>query len=287
MRLATVISYGAPVAVVVRDGRFLALELPGRSGQPATMRELAALDAAARRDLAAWIDGEPDDRWRAITDVDPGPAVPDPGAIYTIGHNYRPAGVAADADPDRPERPLVFAKLPSAVAASGGVVAWDRALTPNVDAEVELGVVIGEAATDVEVEDALAHVFGYTVIDDVSSRDPWLDGDQWLLGKSMAGFCPVGPVVVTAEALDARDLAMRCTVNDVLIQDGRTSQMRFSIAEIVSYLSRHVTLRPGDLIATGTPARLDGPVGPDDHLQAGDVVVCGIEGIGELSTTVA
>ena len=87
-------------------------------------------------------------------------------------------------------------------------------LTPNVDAEVELGVVIGEAATDVEVEDALAHVFGYTVIDDVSSRDPWLDGDQWLLGKSMAGFCPVGPVVVTAEALDARDLAMRCTVND-------------------------------------------------------------------------
>jgi 2-keto-4-pentenoate hydratase/2-oxohepta-3-ene-1,7-dioic acid hydratase in catechol pathway len=287
MRLATVISYGVPVAVVVRDGRFLALDLPGRPGDSATMRELAALDALARGDLAAWIDDQPDDRWRAITDVDPGPAVPDPGAIYTIGHNYRPAGVDADADPDRPERPLVFAKLPSSVAASGGVVAWDRALTPNVDAEVELGVVIGEAATDVEVEDALAHVFGYTVIDDVSSRDPWLDGDQWLLGKSMAGFCPVGPIVVTAEALDARDLAMRCTVNDVVIQDGRTSQMRFTVAEIVSYLSRHVTLRPGDLIATGTPARLDGPAGPDVHLQAGDVVVCGIEGIGELSTSVA
>ena len=115
---------------------------------------------------------------------------PDPGAIYTIGHNYRPAGVAAGADTDRPERPLVYGKLPSSVAASGGVVAWDRALTPNVDAEVELGVVIGEPATDVEVGDAMAHVFGYTVIDDVSSRDPWLDGDQWLLGKSMAGLLP-------------------------------------------------------------------------------------------------
>jgi 2-keto-4-pentenoate hydratase/2-oxohepta-3-ene-1,7-dioic acid hydratase in catechol pathway len=251
------------------------------------MRELAALDAAARRDLDAWIDDQPDDRWHAISDVDPGPAVPDPGAIYTFGLNYRPAGVAADADPDRPERPFVFAKLPSSVAASGGVVAWDRAVTPNVDAEVELGVVIGEPATDVEVEDAMAHVFGYTVIDDVSSRDPWLDGDQWLLGKSMAGFCPVGPVVVTASALDTRDLAMRCTVNGATIQDGRTSQMRFTIPEIVSYLSRHVTLRPGDLIATGTPARLEGPVGPDDHLQEGDVVVCGIEGIGELTTTVA
>ena len=89
----------------------------------------------------------------------------------------------------------------------------------------------------------------------------------------MAGFCPVGPVIVTADELDPRDLALACTVNGVAIQDGRTSQMRFTIPEIVSYLSRHVTLRPGDLIATGTPARLQGPVGPDDHLQAGDVVV--------------
>ena len=88
------------------------------------------------------------------------------------------------------------------------MVAWDTDLSPNVDAEVELGVVIGEPATDVEVEDAMAHVFGYTVIDDVSSRDAWLDGDQWLLGKSMAGFCPVGPVIVTADELDPRDLAL-------------------------------------------------------------------------------
>jgi ureidoglycolate lyase len=284
VRLATVVEFGAAHTVVVRDGRCLALELAGIAASVPTMRDLAALDAAARRDLAAWIDRQPDERWRPIGDLDPGPAVPDPGAIYTIGHNYRPAGKTDD---ERPERPLVYGKLPSSVAASGAVLAWDSALSPNVDAEVELGIVIGEPASDVDVDEAMAHVFGYTVIDDVSSRDAWLDGDQWLLGKSMAGFCPVGPVVVTADELDPHDLALRCAVNGVAIQDGRTSQMRFTIPEIVSFLSRHVTLRPGDLIATGTPARLEGAVGPDDHLQTGDVVVCGIEGIGELMTTVA
>ena len=283
MRLATVVEYGTAHAVVVRDDRCLALALPGVAAPGPSMRDVAALDAEARRDLAAWVDAQPDASWRPLDELDLAPAVPDPGAIYTIGHNYRPAGEADDA---RPERPLVYGKLPSSVAASGGVVAWDSDLSPNVDAEVELGVVIGEPATDVGVEDAMAHVFGYTVIDDVSSRDAWLDGDQWLLGKSMAGFCPVGPVIVTADELDPRDLALACTVNGVPIQDGRTSQMRFTIPEIVSFLSRHVTLRPGDLIATGTPARLQGPIGPDDHLQEGDVVVCRIEGIGELTTTV-
>ncbi|HEY4189510.1 MAG TPA: fumarylacetoacetate hydrolase family protein [Candidatus Limnocylindrales bacterium] len=286
MRLATVLLYGAPVAVTVRGDRFLELQMPGRSNETPTMRGLAALDDAAHRDLAAWVAAQPDVGWRPLTEVDLGPAVPDPGAIYTIGHNYRAADIAAAAD-TRPERPPVYGKLPSSVAPSGGVVAWDRSLSPNVDAEVELGVVIGDPATDVGVEDAMDHVFGYTLIDDVSSRDAWLDGDQWLLGKSMAGFCPVGPVIVTSDELDPSDLALRCTVNGTLIQDGRTSQMRSSIAEIVSFLSRHVTLRPGDLIATGTPARLEGPVGPDDHLQAGDVVVCAIDGIGELTTTVA
>ena len=106
-----------------------------------------------------------------------------------------------------------------------------------------------------------SHVFGYTCINDVSSRDPWLDGDQWLLGKSMPGFCPVGPWIVTADELDPTDLRLGCTINGVAIQDGRTSDMRFGIAEIVSFLSRHVTLRRGDLIATGTPARL--PRRPD------------------------
>ena len=161
------------------------------------------------------------------------------------------------------------------------------ALTPNVDAEVELGVVIGEPAWQVSVEDAMRHVQGYTIVNDVSSRDPWLDGDQWLLGKSMPGFCPVGPWIVTADEFDPSDVPLGCTINGTAIQDGRTSDMRFSVAEVVAYLSRHVRLEPGDLIASGTPARLAGPLGPERHLEPGDVVTCWIEGIGELTTTVA
>ena len=146
---------------------------------------------------------------------------------------------------------------------------------------------IGETAWNVPPEEAIQHVLGYTIVNDVSSRDPWLDGDQWLLGKSMPGFCPVGPSIVPADDLDPADLRLGCTINGEAIQDGRTSEMRFSVAEIVAFLSRHVELRPGDLIATGTPVRLASPPGPDRHLRPGDVVTCWIEGIGELTTHIA
>jgi 2,4-diketo-3-deoxy-L-fuconate hydrolase len=209
--------------------------------------------------------------------------VPRPGAIYTVGLNYRVGG-----EPDRAglERPLIYGKAASSFAADGATLTWDRTLTPNVDAECELGVVIGRDAWWVEAADALDHIHGYTVVNDVSSRDPWLDGDQWLLGKSMPGFCPAGPRLVPVGELDPADLRLGCTINGEPIQDGRTSQMRFSIAEIISFLSRHVALRPGDLIATGTPARLARPPGPDRHLEPGDVVTCWIEGIGELTTPI-
>jgi 2-keto-4-pentenoate hydratase/2-oxohepta-3-ene-1,7-dioic acid hydratase in catechol pathway len=209
--------------------------------------------------------------------------VPQPGAIYTVGANYRAAG---EAPGSRPERPLIFGKAATAIAGNGATLTWDRSETANVDAEVELGVVIGSTAWQVEAADALGHVLGWTIVNDVSSRDPWLDGDQWLIGKSMPGFCPAGPRVVPAADLDPSDLRLVCTINGEPIQDGRTSQMRFSVAEIVAYLSRHLVLRPGDLIATGTPVRLATPPGPDRRLQPGDVVTCRIEGIGELTTTI-
>jgi 2,4-didehydro-3-deoxy-L-rhamnonate hydrolase len=208
--------------------------------------------------------------------------VPDPGAIYTIGLNYDGPGAAP-----RPERPLVYGKARTSAVGSGARLTWDRELTPNVDAEVELGVVIGGPAWEVASDDAIRHVLGYTIVNDVSSRDAWLDGDQWLLGKSMPGFCPVGPWMVTADEFDPSDVRLGCTINGDAIQDGRTADMRFSIAEVIAYLSRHVRLEPGDLIATGTPARLPTPPGPDRHLQPGDEVTCWIEGIGELTTTVA
>jgi 2,4-didehydro-3-deoxy-L-rhamnonate hydrolase len=210
--------------------------------------------------------------------------VPVPGAIYTVGANYRAPG---EVPGTRAVRPLIFGKAATAFARDGETLSWDRSITDNVDAEVELGVVIGETARDVSAVDALRCLLGYTVVNDVSSRDAWLDGDQWLLGKSMPGFCPAGPRVVPAGELDPTDLRLRCTINGDAIQDGRTSDMRFSVAEIVAFLSRHLTLRPNDLIATGTPIRLPAPPGPDRRLRPGDVVTCSIEGIGELTTKVA
>jgi len=267
VRLATILTKAAPQAVVLNGDQFAAIE--------GTIRDLAAAGSGALRRS-----GE----WQPTGGVQFAPVVPDPGAIYTIGHNYGTPGEPAGA---RTPRPLVYGKAASSVAGHGARLAWDRSLTDNVDAEVELGVVIGAEAVAVPIERALEHVFGYTIINDVSSRDEWLDGDQWLLGKSLPGFCPVGPWLVTADELDVAELRLGCTINGQAVQDGSTSQMRYGIAEIVSYLSRHLTLRPGDLIATGTPARLASPPGPGRRLRAGDEVTAWIEGIGGLSTTIA
>jgi 2-keto-4-pentenoate hydratase/2-oxohepta-3-ene-1,7-dioic acid hydratase in catechol pathway len=279
MRFATISGTGTAV-VVVRAERMLSLRR-GSAPLP-TMREIAGSGLDGLRQLAAWADAQPATAWEPLDHARLGPAVPDPGAIYTIGHNYRGPGNAGDAIP----RPLVYGKARSSVD-GGAVLRWDRSLTPNVDAEVELGVVIGEPAWEVAPDAAMRHVFGFTIVNDVSSRDPWLDGDQWLLGKSMPGFCPVGPWVVTADELDPSDLRLGCMIGDVAIQDGSTSDMRFSIAEVIAYLSRHVRLETGDLIATGTPARLHGALGPGRHLEVGDVVTAWIEGIGKLTTRVA
>ena len=194
------------------------------------------------------------------------------GAIYTIGLNYRDP---ANPDAAGPQRPLVYGKATTSLIGQNGIVSWDRSLTANVNGECELGVVVGDHAT----------VLGYTIVNDVTSQDEWLDGDQWLLGKSLPGFCPVGPDIVLATDLDARDLRLGFRINGVDVQDGRTSQMRFSVGQILDYLGRHIALQAGDLIATGTPVR----IGPDAgrHLQPGDAMTCWIEGIGELTNTVA
>ncbi len=267
MRYATLIDATGPVVAIVDGERVFPTD------RRLMLREIAAGASAG----GARGTGVP------LATARLGPAVPDPGAIYTVGENYRSPG---ERPGSRPPRPLIYGKAASAVGAPGASLGWDRTLTANVDAECELGVVIGRPAIGVPPGTALDHVFGYTIVNDVSSRDPWLDGDQWLLGKSLPGFCPVGPWIVTADELDPADLRLGCTINGEPTQDGRTSDMRFSVPEIVSFLSRHLALRPGDLIATGTPARLATPPGPDRHLEPGDAVTAWIEGIGELTTII-
>ena len=282
MRLANVVDQGRDIVAVVREDRVLPLSLPDAGFE--SIRAIAAGGTSATARIASWVQAQPDAAYRPLETVTLGPAVPDPGAIYTIGHNYLNPN---DPDDAGPERPLVYGKAPTSVAGHRSTLSWDRTITDNVDGECELAVVMGAEAVAVPRSQAMTHVFGYTCINDISSRDAWLDGDQWLLGKSMPGFCPVGPWIVTGDELEAADLRLGCTINGDAIQDGSTSQMRFAIPDVITYLSRHVTLLPGDLIATGTPARLESPPGPERRLRAGDEVTVWIEKIGELTTIIA
>lgn len=271
MRLATILLDGRPRPAVVRDDDRVVPIDTRATGLPG-MRAIAAGGPEALDRLRTWLDGQPPEAGTPLSGVTLGPAVPDPGAVYTVGLNFDGPGAAP-----RPDAPLIYGKAAASVAGHGATLAWDRSVTDDVDAEVELGVVVG----------ANGGIFGYTCINDISARDERLDGDQWLLGKSMPGFCPVGPWIVTADAFDPANVALRCTIDGVPIQEGRTTQLRFGIAEVLAYLGRHLELRPGDLIATGTPVRLETPPGPGRRLRPGDTVTVSIEGIGRLTTTIA
>ena len=205
-----------------------------------------------------------------------------PSKIVAIGRNYREH--AAEEGVDVPAAPLMFAKFPSSIVGPGDEIRWSARLTDSVDFEAELAVVIGTAARDVPMESALQHVFGYTCLNDVSARDLQFGDGQWIRGKSLDTFCPVGPVVVTAdEIVDPQALGIRCRVNGDLLQDASTSQMYFTVAELISYCSRNFTLEPGDLIATGTPSGVGVFRDPPVYLRDGDVVRVEIDGIGTLS----
>jgi ureidoglycolate lyase len=204
-----------------------------------------------------------------------------PGSIVAIGLNYldhcREFGTAP------PRSPMVFAKLPSSVCGPSQTIEWSTAVTDAVDWEAELGVVIGAVAKDVPVASALDFVFGYTVVNDVTARDVQAAEAQWVRAKSLDTFCPLGPVVVTADELpDPQAIAIRSRVNGETMQDSSTAEMIFGVAELVSRLSRSFTLRPGDVIATGTPLGVGAFREPPRFLADGDVVEVEVEGIGTL-----
>jgi len=254
---------GAPVAAVARDGAFHPLE----------------------HDVAALIAGTPAGGERpAVADVDVlAPVVP--GKVVAIGLNYqdhiRESGQPA------PDVPLVFAKFPTSVIADGVPIRLPQDLTERVDWEVELAVVIGRRAHAVAVEDALDHVFGYTIGNDVSARDLQFSDGQWVRAKSLDTFCPLGPVLVTADEIpDPQALRLVCRVNGEVMQDAGTDLMLFGVAELISFCSHSFTLEPGDVILTGTPWGCGEFMDPRRSLAPGDVVECEIEGIGTLRNPV-
>ncbi len=209
-----------------------------------------------------------------------------PRKIVAIGLNYRDH--IAEAGLEEPSAPLVFAKFPSSVIGPGETIEIDPLLTARVDWEVELAVVVGRRMRGVAAADALSHVLGYTVANDVSARDLQFGDGQWVRGKSLDTFCPVGPWVVTAEEVpDPQALRLRTRVNGETMQDASTAAMVFGVADLLAYCSRSFVLEPGDLVLTGTPWGCGEFMTPPRSLKDGDVVEVEVEGIGSLRNPVA
>ena len=209
------------------------------------------------------------------------PVVPNPGKIICVGLNYRKHAEETGGTP--PEYPILFSKFNNALAAHGEDIPL-QADWGQVDYESELGVVMGATARNVSEGEALDHVFGYCNMNDISERELQLRSGQWLLGKTLDKFLPVGPYVVTADAIpDPQNLAIKGWMNGELRQDSNTADMIFSVAEVIAYASRVMTLDPGDIISTGTPEGVIMGMDPRVWMQPGDEYVVEVEGLGKLS----
>lgn len=218
---------------------------------------------------------------RPLSDIGKPASPVAPGKIICVGLNYRDH--AKESGLDIPEMPALFTKLPSAVIGHRDPIILPT-LSTDIDYEAELGVVIGRPARDVPADRALEYVFGYTCVNDVSARDlQSREGFGWVRGKSPDTFCPIGPVLVTADQIeDPQDLTISCRVNGETLQHSTTAEMIFSVAEIIAFISAAVTLQPGDLICTGTPSGVGMARQPRRWLRAGDTVEVEIDGIGAL-----
>ena len=285
MRLVSFIDeVGDRLGVEHAPGRIWASRSLG-AGLPGSMADLlagggaalAALRSAAREAAAAGRPGEIDSS--RVT-----APVPRPGKIMAVGLNYRDHVEEQGGKVKIPERPMLFAKFPTAVIGDGETVEWDPRLTDAVDIEAELGVVIGRTARRVSQAEALDHVLGYTCINDVTARDLQYGDKQFVRGKSLDTFCPMGPALVTRDEIpDAGTLDVRSWRNGELMQQSNTSNLIFDVSFLVSFCSQAFTLEPGDVICTGTPSGVGYFREPPVLMGEGDVMTVEVEGIGRLT----
>lgn len=214
--------------------------------------------------------------------------------IFCVGKNYHEhahefakSGFDSSAAQGAvPKAPIVFSKVPECVVAQGDTVRIDADVSTAIDYEAELAVIIGTGGRNIRAEDALSHVWGYTIVNDVTARDLQSHHSQWLIGKSQDTFCPMGPCAVTADEIDLSDTKVQCWVNGELRQDSNTGLLIFDVPTIIAAISNGVTLRPGDVIATGTPAGVGIGFKPPKYLVPGDRVKVEIGGIGALENPV-
>lgn len=212
--------------------------------------------------------------------------------VMCLGLNYaehaRESLAASNKPFELPEAPVVFTKSPQSIIGPGDLIPYDSRTSEKMDWEVELGVIIGRPGHHIPPERAMDHVFGYTIINDISARDLQFRHKQFYLGKSVPGGCPMGPWLVTADEIpEPESLDIRCRVNGDIKQDSNTSDLIFGISQIVHLLSTVHPLRPGDVIATGTPEGVGFARNPPEFLNPGDEVSCEIEAIGMLVNRIA
>jgi 2-keto-4-pentenoate hydratase/2-oxohepta-3-ene-1,7-dioic acid hydratase in catechol pathway len=213
--------------------------------------------------------------------------------VWCVGRNYHAHArelretVFKNSNADPQAWPIVFTKVPECVIAPGAPVRLPgAAVSAQIDYEAELAVVIGRGGRNIPRAEAMSHVFGYTIVNDVTARDVQMRHQQWDLGKSFDTFCPMGPWIVSADELDGQSTRVRCWVNGALRQDARTEDLIFDLPTLIETCSRGITLLPGDVIATGTPAGVGMGLNPPVWLQHGDVVRIEIDGIGTLENPV-
>ena len=290
MRLAAYRYRGAPgVGLLCADGsHVLPVDLP--PGQLA----LGALPLVEK--LAAGESLQAPGPALALADVQVIAPLPRPRRnIFCVGKNYHAharefAGSGFDSSAksggEIPAHPILFSKVPECVVGPGDAIIVPASVSTAIDYEAELAVVIGRGGRGIRAADAMEHVWGYTIVNDVTARDWQGRHQQWLMGKSFDTFCPMGPWLVSADELDGQSTRVRCWVNGELRQDASTRDLIFSIPQLIETLSAGITLYPGDIIATGTPVGVGIGFNPPKYLQPGDTVRIEIDGVGVLENPV-
>ena len=284
MRIATFTSEGhRKVGLVAADGKTVTpLQLTPAQADSGV---LTLIEILARGGSLPEASGPAVDLGEVVLDA----PLPKPRRnLWCVGRNYHAhakelsASVFKDNAAKTDEWPIVFTKVPECVVGPHDDVLVPSEVSTQIDYEAELAVVIGKGGKNIARDAAMSHVFGYTVVNDVTARDVQMRHGQWDLGKSFDTFCPMGPWIVTADEFDGTKTRVRCWVNGELRQDGPTENMIFDIPTLIETISRGITLYPGDVIATGTPAGVGMGMNPPRYLRAGDVVRVEIDGLGAI-----
>jgi 2-keto-4-pentenoate hydratase/2-oxohepta-3-ene-1,7-dioic acid hydratase in catechol pathway len=282
MKLVTFDAGQGPRLGALVDDQIIDLSAASQGSLPGNMRALLEMGQSGLDSVKQALDGSTAGATYTAGAVKLMAPILNPSKVIAIGLNYMDHCREQKIDP--PELPIIFTKFPTSIIGPGDTIRWDPALTGQVDYEVELGVIIGKTARRVSAADAYDYVAGYTVCNDVSARDLQFGDGQWVRGKSLDTFCPLGPWLVTKDEVpDPQKLSIRCMVNDQVLQDSNTAEMIFQIPTLIEFASRAFTLLPGDVLITGTPDGVGVFRDPKVFLKDGDLVTVEVEGLGQLA----